>query len=82
MVFIPQHRNHILYLLERYQTLVVVGETGSGKSTQIPQYLVEAGWGAEGHVIGVTQPRRVAAVTVSLLCRKTRMILVIVKFQD
>ncbi|XP_030831683.1 probable ATP-dependent RNA helicase DHX35 [Strongylocentrotus purpuratus] len=60
-----KHRNHILYLLERYQTLVVVGETGSGKSTQIPQYLVEAGWGAEGHVIGVTQPRRVAAVTVA-----------------
>lgn len=60
-----KHRNHILYMLEKYQTLVVVGETGSGKSTQIPQYLVEAGWGEEGHVIGVTQPRRVAAVTVA-----------------
>ena len=30
------------------------------------QYLLESGWAAEGHVIGVTQPRRVAAVTVSL----------------
>ncbi|XP_078336067.1 putative ATP-dependent RNA helicase DHX35 isoform X2 [Crassostrea virginica] len=58
-------RNHILYLVENYQTVVVVGETGCGKSTQIPQYLLEAGWGAEGHVIGVTQPRRVAAVTVA-----------------
>ena len=30
-------RNHILYLVEKYQTTIVVGETGSGKSTQIPQ---------------------------------------------
>ncbi|XP_027277033.1 probable ATP-dependent RNA helicase DHX35 isoform X2 [Cricetulus griseus] len=56
-------RNHILYLVENYQTLVIVGETGCGKSTQIPQYLAEAGWTAEGRVVGVTQPRRVAAVT-------------------
>lgn len=60
-----QLRNHILYLCETYQTVVIVGETGCGKSTQIPQYLLEAGWGSEGHVIGVTQPRRVAAVTVA-----------------
>lgn len=33
------NRNHILYLLEKYQTLVLIGETGSGKSTQIPQVL-------------------------------------------
>lgn len=58
-------RNHILYLVENYQTVVIVGETGCGKSTQIPQYLAEAGWTAEGRVVGVTQPRRVAAVTVS-----------------
>lgn len=32
-----QHRNHILYLVESYQTVVIVGETGCGKSTQIPQ---------------------------------------------
>lgn len=32
-----QHRNYILYLLENYQTVVIVGETGCGKSTQIPQ---------------------------------------------
>lgn len=31
------NRNHILYLLEKYQTLVLVGETGCGKSTQVPQ---------------------------------------------
>ena len=45
--------------------MIIVGETGSGKSTQIPQYLMEAGWAAMGHIIGVTQPRRVAVVTVA-----------------
>ncbi|MGH0164759.1 UNVERIFIED_CONTAM: hypothetical protein FKN15_047917 [Acipenser sinensis] len=59
-----KHRNYILYLLENYQTVVIVGETGCGKSTQIPQYLLEAGWAAEGKVVGVTQPRRVAAVSI------------------
>lgn len=34
---ICNNRNHILYLLEKYQTLILVGETGCGKSTQIPQ---------------------------------------------
>ncbi|XP_060582526.1 probable ATP-dependent RNA helicase DHX35 [Ruditapes philippinarum] len=58
-------RNHILYLVEKYQTVVIVGSTGCGKSTQIPQYLLEAGWCKEGHLIGVTQPRRVAAITVA-----------------
>ncbi|XP_028667591.1 probable ATP-dependent RNA helicase DHX35 isoform X2 [Erpetoichthys calabaricus] len=60
-----QHRNHILYMLEIYQTVVIVGETGCGKSTQIPQYLLEAGWAAEGKVVGITQPRRVAAISVA-----------------
>ena len=60
-----KYRNHILYLLEKYQTVVIVGETGSGKSTQIPQYLLESGWADDRHVICVTQPRRVAAVTVA-----------------
>ncbi|CAH2269428.1 jg11736 [Pararge aegeria aegeria] len=34
-----QYRNHILYLLEKYQTLILIGETGCGKSTQVPQFL-------------------------------------------
>ncbi|UYV76091.1 DHX35 [Cordylochernes scorpioides] len=59
------YRNHILYILENYQTLVLVGETGCGKSTQVPQYLMEAGWTREGKMVAVTQPRRIAATTVS-----------------
>uniref|UniRef100_A0A0N4V373 CDK5RAP1-like protein n=1 Tax=Enterobius vermicularis TaxID=51028 RepID=A0A0N4V373_ENTVE len=57
-----KHRNQILYLLEKFRTLVIVGETGSGKSTQVPQYLLESGWASNGRKIGVTQPRRVAAL--------------------
>ncbi|XP_071450237.1 probable ATP-dependent RNA helicase DHX35 [Hetaerina americana] len=60
-----QNKNHIIYLLEKYQTLILVGETGSGKSTQIPQYLLEAGWAHDGKIIGVTEPRRVAATTLA-----------------
>jgi len=60
-----KHRTEVLYATETYQTVVLVGETGSGKSTQVPQYLLEAGWAANGHLIGVTQPRRVAVTTVA-----------------
>ncbi|XP_060967106.1 pre-mRNA-splicing factor ATP-dependent RNA helicase DEAH10 isoform X1 [Cannabis sativa] len=45
--------------------LIIVGETGSGKTTQIPQFLFNAGFCKEGKSIGITQPRRVAAVTVA-----------------
>ncbi|RZF44268.1 hypothetical protein LSTR_LSTR006818 [Laodelphax striatellus] len=58
-------RNQLLYLLENYQTVVLVGETGCGKSTQIPQYLLESGWCQDGKVVGVTEPRRVAAITLA-----------------
>ena len=59
-----------MYLLEKYQTLVIQGETGCGKSTQIPQYLVDARWTSgqdKTFMIGITQPRRIAAT--SLACR-------------
>ncbi|CAG9861883.1 unnamed protein product [Phyllotreta striolata] len=46
------------------QILIVIGETGSGKTTQITQYLAEAGFTARGK-IGCTQPRRVAAMSVA-----------------
>lgn len=47
------------------QVLVVVGETGSGKTTQIPRFLMDAGFASGGAVIACTQPRRVAATTVA-----------------
>ncbi|XP_023311551.1 ATP-dependent RNA helicase DHX8 isoform X2 [Anoplophora glabripennis] len=46
------------------QILIVIGETGSGKTTQITQYLAEAGFTSRGK-IGCTQPRRVAAMSVA-----------------
>ena len=59
-------RQHLLYLLERHQTLVLVGETGSGKSTQVPQYLLESGWACDGTKVAVTQPRRIAATSLAV----------------
>lgn len=59
------HRTNILYLLEKYETVIIVGETGCGKSTQIPQYLHESGWTSGKWKICVTQPRRVAVVTLA-----------------
>jgi len=57
-------RREILYAVERYRTTILIGDTGSGKSTQVPQYLHEAGWSREG-MIGCTQPTRVATVALA-----------------
>ena len=58
------YREDLLAAIADHQVLVVVGETGSGKTTQIPQYLHEVGYSALGR-IGCTQPRRVAAMSVA-----------------
>lgn len=58
-------REQILYALENFDTLILVGETGSGKSTQIPQYLHESGWTVGGRCVVCTQPRRIAVTSVS-----------------
>ncbi|KAI3726854.1 hypothetical protein L1987_66660 [Smallanthus sonchifolius] len=58
------YRESLLQAVEDHQVLVIVGETGSGKTTQIPQYLHEVGYTKHG-MIGCTQPRRVAAMSVA-----------------
>ncbi|KAF2640728.1 DEAH-box RNA helicase-like protein [Massarina eburnea CBS 473.64] len=59
----------IMEAIHNNDVVVVWGATGSGKTTQVPQFLYEAGYGAPGGptpgMIGVTQPRRVAAVSMS-----------------
>lgn len=58
-------RDQLLAAVAEYQVLIIVGETGSGKTTQIPQYLHEAGYTKDGLKVGCTQPRRVAAMSVA-----------------
>ena len=59
------YREQLLAAVAEYQVLIIVGETGSGKTTQIPQYLHEAGYTKGGLKVGCTQPRRVAAMSVA-----------------
>ncbi|KAJ7734918.1 P-loop containing nucleoside triphosphate hydrolase protein [Mycena maculata] len=60
-----KHRDKLLYAVEKYGVIIVVGQTGCGKTTQLPQYLMESGWADNGNVIACTQPRRVAATSVA-----------------
>ena len=58
-------RESLLEAVDNHQVLIIEGETGSGKTTQIPQYLFEAGYTDGSMKIGCTQPRRVAAMSVA-----------------
>ncbi|XP_027022770.2 probable ATP-dependent RNA helicase DHX37 isoform X2 [Tachysurus fulvidraco] len=55
----------IMEAVKENDCVVLCGETGSGKTTQVPQFLYEAGYASAGGIIGVTEPRRVAAVSMS-----------------
>lgn len=57
-------REDLLRVIRDNQVVIVVGETGSGKTTQLTQFLYEDGYGNVG-MIGCTQPRRVAAMSVA-----------------
>ena len=59
------YRQELIDAVKEHQVLIVVAETGSGKTTQLPQYLHEAGFTAGGAKVGCTQPRRVAAMSVA-----------------
>ena len=61
---ISQHRDELIELIHQRQVIVVCGETGSGKSTQIPKILLESGLGRSA-MIGHTQPRRLAARSIA-----------------
>ncbi|EWC45216.1 hypothetical protein DRE_05943 [Drechslerella stenobrocha 248] len=57
-------REELLRVIRDNQVIIVIGETGSGKTTQLTQFLYEDGYGKQG-MIGCTQPRRVAAMSVA-----------------
>ena len=58
-------KDALLEAIRDHQVLIIEGETGSGKTTQMPQYLHEAGFTNDGKKVGCTQPRRVAAMSVA-----------------
>ncbi|WLF77461.1 putative ATP-dependent RNA helicase DHR1 [Lodderomyces elongisporus] len=67
-VFAEEHR--IMEAVYHHDCIILCGETGSGKTTQVPQFLYEAGFGNKDNklysgMIGITQPRRVAAVSMA-----------------
>ena len=55
----------IVEAINENAVVIVCSETGSGKTTQIPQFLYECGYTSNGHLIGITEPRRVAAMSMA-----------------
>ncbi|KAG6837310.1 hypothetical protein H0H93_011405 [Arthromyces matolae] len=80
-------RDPLLKAIGEHQVLIVVGDTGSGKTTQMVQYLAEAGFTDKGRV-GCTQPRRVAAMSVAkrvseeVGCRLGQEVGYTIRFED
>ncbi len=61
---VSQRRDEIAQVIRDHQVVIIAGETGSGKTTQLPKICLELGRGVDGQ-IGHTQPRRLAARTVA-----------------
>ncbi|PSR72548.1 hypothetical protein PHLCEN_2v11541 [Hermanssonia centrifuga] len=80
-------RDPLLQAIREHQVLIVVGDTGSGKTTQMTQYLAEDGFADKGR-IGCTQPRRVAAMSVAkrvaeeVGCRLGQEVGYTIRFED
>ena len=60
-----QVKKQLMDLLETDDVIVLQGETGSGKTTQIPQFLLNSKWTNDQKIIACTQPRRIAAISVA-----------------
>ncbi|MBN3277137.1 DHX33 helicase, partial [Polyodon spathula] len=84
---IHQAREQLITQLRQLHSAVLIGETGSGKTTQIPQYLFEAGIGRQG-LVAITQPRRVAAISLATRvseekrCQLGKLVGYTVRFED
>ncbi len=61
---IVAHRDGLVEAIRKHPVIIVAGETGSGKTTQLPKFCLDAGLGARAR-IGCTQPRRVAALSIA-----------------
>jgi len=61
---ITAKQNDIIETIKNNKVVIISGETGSGKTTQIPKFCLKAGRGKKG-MIGCTQPRRIAAINVA-----------------
>jgi ATP-dependent RNA helicase DHX8/PRP22 len=85
---IAKLKNELLSAFRDNNVLVIIGETGSGKTTQLTQYLAEAGYTRNHKRIGCTQPRRVAAISVAkrvaeeMGCRLGEEVGYAIRFED
>ena len=61
---VARYRSQFLHAVREHQVLIVIGETGSGKTTQLPKFLYDAGFSTNG-LIGCTQPRRAAVTSIA-----------------
>ncbi len=83
---ITDRKDEIVQAIQEHQIIVIAGDTGSGKTTQLPKMCLEAGRAGEGAMIGCTQPRRIAALSVTERVQeelgKDRMVGSKIRFQD
>lgn len=67
---IARHRETLLHLIETTPVTIVVAATGSGKTTQIPQFLEQGGWCSDGKMVAVTQVGKSRLAIMYTICSK------------